>query len=422
MIIRELRGVYDSNFEPGGRIPAGLFACNNEPCRFFVRRIDSHACMGNSLNAPGASCKMLAMATYVISDIHGALQEFQDLLEKTDFHYDGRDSLYLLGDYCDWGEKPMETLQMVREMEEEYPFVHCLMGNHEWMFLETIAAEARGANGMDPAEANWFFNNRGLATWNEYIRLPKDEQQEIAAWLAALPYSASVTVGETSFLLSHAYPYFDDCNYGTAEDIRRKTDAVWRRLMIRENPFAAYTGSRKYDLFICGHTITEFYFYKLRYEHRWPYRKPDPSVRNRIFHGEKFIDIDCGAKCISCADDPSPALRRGAARGQLACLRLEDMHEFYQHPVKHRLPRITLQDPTKPLMRLSDLGPKLSLPGIHAAEEMISGIGTGDFHLPEIHPPRVVFHQMTLEDLKEIMGTGQKDQEQSGREEVRTRQ
>ena len=254
------------------------------------------------------SCTIEPMATYVISDIHGALTEFRNLLEKIDFHYDGRDALYLLGDYCDWGTDPIGTLQLVKEMDEEYPFVH----------------------------------------W---------EQREISVWMAALPYSAQVTVNGVSYLLSHAYPYFDDVQCSPEEDVRRKTDAVWRRLMIRENPFAGYTGSRHYDRFICGHTITEFYFYKLRFERGWPVRKPDPSVRNRIFRGERFIDIDCGAKCMSCAEDPSAALRRGAGRAQLACLRLDDMHEFYQHPVKHRIPQFDLQDPTKPFARLAELEP-----------------------------------------------------------------
>ena len=43
------------------------------------------------------------MATYAISDIHGAYDEFQRLLDKIRFQYDGSDSLYLLGDYGDWG-------------------------------------------------------------------------------------------------------------------------------------------------------------------------------------------------------------------------------------------------------------------------------------------------------------------------------
>lgn len=368
------------------------------------------------------SCTIEPMATYVISDIHGALTEFRNLLEKIDFHYDGRDALYLLGDYCDWGADPIGTLQLVKEMDEEYPFVHCLIGNHEWMFLETIAAEARGARGMDSAEANWFFNNRGLATWNAYIRLPLEEQREISVWMAALPYSAQVTVNGVSYLLSHAYPYFDDVQYSPEEDVRRKTDAVWRRLMIRENPFAGYTGSGHYDRFICGHTITEFYFYKLRFERGWPLRKPDPSVRNRIFKGERFIDIDCGAKCMSCAEDPSAALRRGAGRAQLACLRLDDMHEFYQHPVKHRMPRLDLQDPTRPFARLAELEPKMTLPGVRPSEMALPEIDLSDLKFPEAHLPKVKFRQMTLDDLRTMIGLRPADAEPCGEKDDETEQ
>ena len=119
------------------------------------------------------------MATYVISDIHGALDEFVRMLDKIDFHFDGSDELYLLGDYCDWGAHPIETLQYVKEMDDDYPFVHPLIGNHEWMFLETLDAEKRGARGMDEVENNWFFNNRGLTTYTEYLKLSEEERREI---------------------------------------------------------------------------------------------------------------------------------------------------------------------------------------------------------------------------------------------------
>ena len=44
------------------------------------------------------------MSTYLISDIHGALEQFMLLLSEIGFDpADGRDELYLLGDYADWG-------------------------------------------------------------------------------------------------------------------------------------------------------------------------------------------------------------------------------------------------------------------------------------------------------------------------------
>lgn len=319
------------------------------------------------------------------------------MLDKIDFHYDGSDELFLLGDYCDWGERPIETLQYVKEMDGDYRFVHPLIGNHEWMFLETLDAEKRGARGMDDVENNWFFNNRGLRTFTEFLKLSEDERKEIEEWMRALPFSCTAEVNGKTYLMSHAYPYFPDQVKNEAEDARHKVDAVWRRLMIREDPFGGYEGDKRYDCFICGHTITEFYFYKLRFEHDWPVRKPDPSVRNRIFFGEKFIDIDCGAKCISCKEDPSPSLRRGAARGQLGCLRLGDNHEYYVHPVKHRIPGIKMDEKHKqPTLTWQgiDFEPKVTLPGIKPTEMNIPDINFAALRHSDIH-----FHQMTLEEV-----------------------
>ena len=64
------------------------------------------------------------MATYIISDIHGNLDVFKELLKTIDFKYDGTDQLYLLGDYVDWGPKSLETLFFVMELTQKYPFVN----------------------------------------------------------------------------------------------------------------------------------------------------------------------------------------------------------------------------------------------------------------------------------------------------------
>ena len=54
--------------------------------------------------------------TYAISDIHGCYEEYIKLLEKINFSED--DTLYILGDICDRGEKPMEVYNdiMTRDM------------------------------------------------------------------------------------------------------------------------------------------------------------------------------------------------------------------------------------------------------------------------------------------------------------------
>ena len=99
--------------------------------------------------------------------------------------------------------------------------------------------------------------------------------------------------------------------------------------MLREDPFAEYSGEKRYHCLICGHTITDYYFTRMKAEKNWPFRKPRATKRNRIFYGEKYVNIDCGAKLLSCAADDSEPIRKAAERAQLACLRLEDAEEFY---------------------------------------------------------------------------------------------
>ena len=78
------------------------------------------------------------MATYVIGDIHGALPQFRRLLKKCGFAPEKGDELYLLGDYIDWGECPLETLLFVMHLDRSSERIHCLMGNHEEMFLSVM--------------------------------------------------------------------------------------------------------------------------------------------------------------------------------------------------------------------------------------------------------------------------------------------
>ena len=281
------------------------------------------------------------MSTYVISDLHGAYDEFHNLLDKIRFQFDGSDSLYLLGDYGDWGSKSMETIRFVKRLDERYGFVHCLMGNHEMMFLSAIEGGIVGDEANEAA-VNWLLNNHGLITWNAYAALPEEEQEDLHRWLRTLRLSFDVTVNGHLIMLGHAYPYYYDMNDTEEEAARRRMDAAWRRLMLHENPFASYTGPKHYEFFICGHTITDFYEQELQ-------REQDPSVveslaaslvqsvpggRNRIFHGDRFIDIDCGAKCMSLSEEADDGLLRSVKRSlieraQLSAYCLETGQEFY---------------------------------------------------------------------------------------------
>ena len=268
------------------------------------------------------------MSTYVISDIHGALPQFKKLLKKIRFSPEKGDELYLLGDYIDWGEYPLETLLFVMHLDRSSDRVHCLMGNHEEMFLALMECGYKTGD-LNPIADNWLINNRGAGTWSEFMRLDRFHQWEVRKWVAALPLSFDVSIGEKHYMLAHAYPYYYDMEYSPLLARRHRRDAVWRRLLLREDPFAEYRGDKTYHCLICGHTITNYYFKQMKAEKNWPFRKPRATKRNRIFYGEKYVNIDCGAKTLSCANDESDALRLSSERVQLACLRLEDAQEFY---------------------------------------------------------------------------------------------
>ena len=67
--------------------------------------------------------------TYCISDIHGCYEEFLQLLAVIGFT--DEDTLYVLGDVVDRGERSMDCLQYIMSKQN----IHLLMGNHEQMML-----------------------------------------------------------------------------------------------------------------------------------------------------------------------------------------------------------------------------------------------------------------------------------------------
>ena len=281
------------------------------------------------------------MALYAISDIHGALDELKSILKKIDFRDDGRDELYLLGDYGDWGKKSLETILYIKEMDRSSPYIHPLMGNHELMFLTTILSSYKEGD-IDESADNWLYANRGLQTWRDFQTLSLQEKEDLTEWLLSLKLSADTWAGGRHYMLAHAYPYFYDMAADEKTALQRRVDAVWRRLMLREDPFAEYTGKQRYDRFICGHTITDYYAAKARNEQDWPYRKPADYLRNHVFRAEKFIDIDCGAKCMDFENDSREFIQMAAVRAQLACLRLDDEKAFYVHRLSIPMPSVDL--------------------------------------------------------------------------------
>lgn len=74
--------------------------------------------------------------TYVIGDIHGCLDDLNNLLGKIDIENPDTQIIFV-GDYIDRGPKIVEVVQKVKSLEEKYggDKVVCLMGNHDYEYF-----------------------------------------------------------------------------------------------------------------------------------------------------------------------------------------------------------------------------------------------------------------------------------------------
>ena len=70
------------------------------------------------------------LRTICIGDIHGCLQEFDELIKKLEYN-PIHDRIILLGDLIDRGENSVGVVARAREMDLE-----CVMGNHDYKFLK----------------------------------------------------------------------------------------------------------------------------------------------------------------------------------------------------------------------------------------------------------------------------------------------
>ena len=228
--------------------------------------------------------------TYAISDLHGRLDLYREILEKITFR--AEDSLYILGDI---GDRNEGGIQIFKEVMDK-PNIHMLMGNHEQMMSDAILyPDAVSLNGNETNEQLWF-RNGGSITKKEFRAETKEVQDKILQYIGSLPLNIELNINGTDFLLVHGMPTCMFEKYGREYETVAEF-AVWERIEgWMKVDFPA-------DVMICGHTPT------------WYYRDENPmkicNVRENVY------DIDCG-----CASGEEYG-------GRLACLRLDDMKAFY---------------------------------------------------------------------------------------------
>jgi serine/threonine protein phosphatase 1 len=212
---------------------------------------------------------------YVMSDIHGEYEKFLAMLEQIKFN--NNDTLYILGDVVDRGSESIKCLQYIMHK----PNIKMILGNHEEMMLRSLINGDRGYY-------NCWMGNGGYNTLRKFDDLSIDFQHKILDYLQQLPLTITISDFEEDYILVHAGVNFD-------EDTQDRETVLWAR-----DEFIY--GNDRFDgvTVIFGHTPTK-YMQNIK-----PYK-----IWNT---GNGKIGIDCGA-CFE--------------GGQLGCLRLDDMKEFY---------------------------------------------------------------------------------------------
>ena len=232
---------------------------------------------------------------YVMSDIHGNLRRFRSVMKQIDLQPD--DTLYVLGDVMDRFPDGVTIMQELMVM----PNAKLLMGNHEYMMLQVMDPET--VSGLDEVEQykalpRWY-RNGGEVTMQALEALSAEARDRIIAFVRNLPLFFELEVNGQMFRLIHAAPLELYPRYRSRYH-SRKEFAVWYRWPMEEGlPFDTDT------IFVSGHTPTCLYDLK---------KSPQ-----EIYVWGNRIGIDCGA---GFDDDETP-------HGRLACIRLEDMAEFY---------------------------------------------------------------------------------------------
>ena len=226
---------------------------------------------------------------YVTSDIHGNEERFASILKQIKLKPE--DTLYVLGDALDRHKGGIRILRKIMKM----PNVKMLLGNHEYMMLNAI---------KDKYNIRLWYNNGGKVTHEQFKHQRDDVKEEILNYLRDLPLEYRIEVNGKKYLLVHAAPA-ELFEQSPIRDYNSRTEfAVWHRWgwdYVMTPP--GYT-------VIFGHTPTNHY-------------QSTEDGRLKIWKTEYAIDIDCGSG-FPMGEDPW-----SGQYGRLACLRLDDMKEFY---------------------------------------------------------------------------------------------
>lgn len=230
---------------------------------------------------------------YVMSDLHGRYDLYKAMLEGINFS--DNDTLYILGDVIDRG---LGSIDILRDMKKRKNIIP-LMGNHEydaipllrkilfptWRDFVTPSRDEIFEEGY----RIWMYNG-GEPTLSLFRGINKKEAMELIEYMESFKAFATEEIGDKKFVLVHA-----GLGYFSVDKPLEEYD-LWDLTHVRPN-FEKQYFSDENTFVVFGHTPT-----------------PLITSQAKIYHGANNICVDCGAVFDG---------------GRLACLRLDDMKEFY---------------------------------------------------------------------------------------------
>ena len=226
--------------------------------------------------------------TYVISDIHGNLDKFNEILEK--IRFTDNDVMYVLGDIVDMGDSPMELLCDLSMRYNVIPIV----GDHDLLALRLLGEldkVLRGDASPDPemiGELTAWMGKGGIRTIEGFKALDDDMKEGVLEYLEELSLYEEVEVKGKKYLLVHAG--IADFDPDTPLDDYMPEDFIGESL----DPNRPYIDG---VTVIAGHTPTDLM----------------GGEKGKILYGDGSILIDCGA----------------SQGGRLGCLCLDNGKEYY---------------------------------------------------------------------------------------------
>lgn len=222
---------------------------------------------------------------YVVSDLHGCYDLYKKLLDI--IQLTETDTLYILGDLVDRGDKPMEILLDIAERKN----VVALCGNHDYeakIFLKKYASGDKKYSEKFVEAFKLWLSDGGNTTFEGFMRLSDDDRAKALKVLDSQAIFEELELSGQKYFMSHTVPEKERFEEFDSLDIHDFIMGEPDYEMVYDNELVIIT----------GHTPTSFI---------------DEKFKRKIWKQNNHIAIDCGA----------------VFHGTLGCLCLDTMEEIY---------------------------------------------------------------------------------------------